>query len=196
MFRRERPPCAGESPNDRASPPRHTPLQLVSSFCCFPTTVYMQPGSLFISWERRSRPLCTLPVRSVYHLGLCLSTTLPRLSSRHHRMIPCSPSLAVRVVYSSHSALLLSIIIRQKSNDSIRHSETLPFLSLLSSLDISSLVSCKCAVCAPQQRTPFLLKMVVWEQPLYYCVWGVFALPHYNDKPCSLQALCLQWCRL
>lgn len=78
MFRRKRPPCSSKNPNDRASPPRHTPLQLVSSFCCFPTTVYVQPGSLFISWERRSRPLCTLPLRSVYQLGLCLSTTLPR----------------------------------------------------------------------------------------------------------------------
>lgn len=136
---RGRPPSASRSPNDRASPARHTPPQLVSSFCCFPTTVYMQPGSLFISCERRSSPLCTLPRRTVYQLGLCRFTTLAHPASqahgsRHHHMIPGSPSFAVRVVYSSHSAVLLSIIIKQ--NQVIPHNslESLPlFFKLITS---------------------------------------------------------------
>lgn len=43
------------------------------------STVYLQPGSSFISRERCSGPLCTLPFPSVYHLGLWLTTTLPCL---------------------------------------------------------------------------------------------------------------------
>lgn len=126
MFRRERPPCAGKSPNNRASPPCHTPLQLVSSFCCFPTTVYMQPGSLFISWERCSRPLCTLLLRSVYQLGLCPSTTLP-----------CSPCFTGREFQAPSHDTRLAIVCgarclqfpqcpfvihhqQEKSNDSTR----------------------------------------------------------------------------
>lgn len=87
MFRRARPHCAGKTPNGRP-PPRHTPLQLVSSFCCFPTTVYMQPDSLSIFWERHSRPLRTLPLCCVYQLGLCLSTTLPPFALLHRERVP------------------------------------------------------------------------------------------------------------
>lgn len=64
---------------NRASSPHHTLLHLLSSFCSFPTTVYLYFDSLFISWEGSSRPLCTLPLRSVYRLGLWLPTTLPCL---------------------------------------------------------------------------------------------------------------------
>lgn len=99
VFRRAR-------PNARASPPRHTPLQLVSSFCCFPTTVYMQPGSLFIS-------SASLYVR--YPLALFISWASafpphfprsPFVRWRFTVMITrYSPSFVVSVVYKAHFCL-------------------------------------------------------------------------------------------
>lgn len=117
--------------------PTSPPLQLVSSFCCFLTTVYMQPGSLFISWERRSWPSCALPLCSVYQLGLCLSTTLPlRPASQGEFLAPSHDTrltIVCGVVYSSHSGLLLSIII--KRNQIIPQDRDLgfPYFSLLPS---------------------------------------------------------------
>lgn len=163
MFRRERPPCEGKSPNDRASPPHHTPLQLVSSFCCFPTTVYMLLGSLFISWERCSRPLCTLPLHFVYHLGLCLSTTLPhllRFTGRvpgtitwypaHHRLrcvlftvptVPlCCPSSSSKI---------------KKLHNTGRDLNFLLITSLLFTWHTVSLLNtCKSVLRLPQEETP------------------------------------------
>lgn len=118
--KRKRALASGGLPNDRASPPLHTPLQLVSSFCCFPTTVYMQAGSLSIFWAQHSRPSCALPFCYVYQLGLCRFTALPPSPcftgrvSRHHHMIRGSPSFAVCVIYSSlQCPFLLSIIIKK-----------------------------------------------------------------------------------
>lgn len=113
MFRWGRspwPPFKGRSPNDRASPPHHTPLQLVSSFCCFPTTVYLQPDPLFISWERRSGPPCMLPLQ-LYLLLRALAyhhTSMFRETSRHHHMILGSPSFVAHLVYSSHMSFCVS----------------------------------------------------------------------------------------
>lgn len=140
MFSRERPPGAGKNPNDRASPPHQTPLQLVSSFCCFPTTVYMQPGSLFISWERRSRPLCTLPLRCVYQLGLCLSTALPCLPSFTGREFQApSHDTRLAIVCGVHCLQFpqCPFVVyhhQAKSNDTARPRLSLLIASVLSAL--------------------------------------------------------------
>lgn len=78
------------------------------------------PFALFISWASAFPP----------HFPFAL---LHRESSWHHHMIPGSPSFAVRVVYSSHSGLLLSIII--KRNQIIPQDRDLgfPYFSLLPS---------------------------------------------------------------
>lgn len=152
MFRRERPPCAGKGPNDRASPPCHTPLQLVSSFCCFPTTVYMQAGSFFIFSERRSKTLCTLPRCSVYQLGLCLSTTLPCLLRFPGREFQ-TPSHDTRFTIVCGACCLqfpqcLFVVYHHqgKSSDSTRQLKTSPFLTYHFGhfcLRISLFVTCK-----------------------------------------------------
>lgn len=86
MFRRVRgPPWAGMNPNDRASPPLPHTTTVSQKLLLFSTTVYMQPGSLFISGRR---PSCRQLVCSVYYLGLCLSITLPSSPSFTGRGLP------------------------------------------------------------------------------------------------------------
>lgn len=112
-------------------------------------------------------------------------------SSRHHHMIPGSPSFAVCVVYSSHSALLLSIIIKQ--NQMIPQDSYSRSLSLLITF-VLPLVAFLCLSLANEYRVCHNRRPLCVEDgsfnpvPRLLC-WRsavcVFALPQYSDKPCS-----------
>lgn len=137
--------------------------------------------ALFISWASGLPPHFHVPPASQAE------------SSRHHHMIPGSPSFAARVVYSSHSALLLSIIIKQ--NQMIPHIVQLD-LSFLYLPPTSSLLIFLCLSHVnvfAATYDPFMLKMVALKQRLYYSLRGCL-LCHNTVINCS-KSLRLQWYR-
>lgn len=94
-------------PNNRAPPP-FTPLQLVSSFLCFPTTVYMWLGH-FSSPKLAQRPFIYFTPQPVYQRGSAAPIIPPNFprEKKGKNMITRSPvaSFVVHIVQITQHAL-------------------------------------------------------------------------------------------
>lgn len=90
--------------NGRASPPHHTPLQLVSSFRWFSHHSLLAGRRHYSSqWEPHGRTTCTLPLRSIFCSGLSL-TAARSMFTEGCRCRRCgAPTLELRVPKSNNS---------------------------------------------------------------------------------------------
>lgn len=130
MFRWERPPCEEQEPKWQGVPTSPHTTTVSQQLLLF-SNHSLHAAWLIIHFLRAMQqafmyitpPLCLSFGPLPFHHTSPFAP-FHRQSSRHHHMIPGSPSFAVCVVYSSHSALVLSIIIRQNQRNSTRQVET------------------------------------------------------------------------